>query len=223
MQHKQQTAHRPSPSVVLNHNTATTARRTNLGTVKTLCMRSLNDKKNDGPAMSLYNKLKEFYSFASEDEPVKNFEDLTYDDIIQENVIFILSMHAQRIKNMGRIPHGWYNQHGFDQPDKKPLSPDSIDNLFSPLFSILKSAFPEHPLLQVSGNEWPGWWKELKGNLRTCMEKQRTKGEGEEFDPKTSCLYIVNANNPILRRYKHGEGVMDVLDKVDLLTITKTI
>ena len=115
-----------------------------VGTVGTLQTRHLNSGKweKDKVSMKQYNQLK--YLEETIINPIKNFEDLTLEDICGDNIIMIVNEHFSRIIKQGMVPHGWSKPGGWLQESPRAIKPDCVIKGVEPLYQILKSAFPSH-------------------------------------------------------------------------------
>ena len=188
-----------------------------IGTISSLCSRDLIRKQDrDGLAIRLYNSLKAIEE--SDDNRIKDFGDLTAHDVRNDNVVMILNDHVRRIRNKGMVPAGWHLPNGWYQENPTALSNDYVMKIVEPLFAILQGAFSDHRNLQGGQKNRPSWWLETKKNLRSGLDKQRIRGEHEEFDPKTAPLYIIN--NPMLSRFKPKRK--GYTERVDLFHIMQT-
>ena len=188
-----------------------------VGTVGTLHSRHLNSDqwKKDQVSMKQYNQLKSLEETIT--NPIKNFEDLTLNDICNDNVIVIVNDHFSRIIRQGMVPRGWSQPGGWNQQNPTAIKPVSVMKGVEPLYQILKSAFPSHPHLQ--GSTPAAWWLAAKGNLNTGVNNLKKRGIEEEYDSKTATLYIVN--QPLLSRFKYGR--MEVLQKADMFHIMQNL
>ena len=151
-----------------------------VGTVATLSNRDLfcgPANTVDQRAMKLYDMLKN-QEAGDNPDAVKDFKDLTGDDIVQDNVVFIINDHIRRIKDCGRIPKNWMER-GFNQESPTALKPDSVMKIVEPLFAILQGCFPDHERLKDVAGVRPQWWLNAKYNLKRGLEKQHIRGEDE--------------------------------------------
>ena len=110
-------------------------------------MRDLISKKDRNDlARKLYDALKRVNETPS--NPIKNFNDLTLEDISNENGVFLCNDYVCQTQNKGNIPMNWIKDGGWNQEKSKALASKYVIKLVKPLFAVLQYYFPDHPKLQ---------------------------------------------------------------------------
>ena len=108
-----------------------------IGTVKTLCARhaaqagGASSSNMDKLAIKLHDVLKEKY--VNHGNRVKDFSDLTFNDIVGDNVNYVLTCNFHRLTSI-RMPKGWTNKDEWNKESNKCLHLPTAMKHFEPLF-----------------------------------------------------------------------------------------
>ena len=143
-------------------------------TVKNMCARNVtqaggaSSSNIDKLAIKIHDVLKEKY--VNHGNRVKDFSDLTFNDIVGDNVNYVLTCRFHRLKSI-RMPKGWTNKDEWNKESNECLPLSTIMKYFGPLFAMLQSCWHNHPNLKGAQDNRPQWWLNLRNNLQKAMKK----------------------------------------------------
>ena len=58
--------------------------------------------------------------------PIKNFEDLTLEDVCGDNIVIKVNGLFSRIIRQGMIPYGWQKPDGWSQESPRAIKPECV-------------------------------------------------------------------------------------------------